>query len=69
MRHLLLDAIQKEFGLKNDSAIAAFVGDTRQLISNVRRKKSGVPPSLIIKIHETTKWPVAVIKTMIAADQ
>lgn len=64
MRSLLLDAIKNEFDLPSDAALARFVGDSRQLISTVRRGKRP-PDSLILKIHKATKWPVSAIEALI----
>lgn len=67
MSHLLFDAIKREFNLKNDAALAAFIGDTRPSISVIRAGKKTVPPLLILKIHKATKWPVSAIEALIEA--
>lgn len=67
MSKTLLDAIKREFNLKNDAALAAFVGDTRPSISLIQNGKKQVTPLLILKIHKATRWPVSAIEALIEA--
>lgn len=69
MDNLLLDAIKREFQLKNDAAVAKFVGVPRQLISTIRTSKASPPDSLILKMHKTTKWPVSAIEALIGTKE
>jgi hypothetical protein len=68
MSKVLLDAIKREFKLKNDAALAVFLGDTRPSISVIRNGKKKVPAALILKIHKATKWPVSAIDALIKAE-
>lgn len=65
--HLLLDAIAREFRLKNDSALADFLGDTRPSISIIRSGKKPIPDSFVLKAHKATGWPVLTIESLIEA--
>lgn len=65
MSHPLLDAIKREFSLDTDLALADFVGDTRSSISLIQNDKKVVNSTLIIKIHDATKWPISAIRAMI----
>lgn len=69
MSTLLLDALKKEFNLPTDAALARHVGEPRQLISTIRLGRASVPDRLIIKLHESTKWPVSAIKALIGAKE
>lgn len=59
----LLDEIKRRQQLKNDSALARFLGVHAPVISKLRH---GMPlsPTIILRIHESTEMPVKAIRTI-----
>lgn len=51
--------------LKNDAALARFLEVSPVIISKIRHGRLAVGPSLIIRIHEATDMPVALIKSLV----
>lgn len=52
--------------LKNDAALARFLEISPVIVSKIRHGRLSVGPSLIIRIHEATDMPVALIKSLVA---
>ena len=62
----LFDTIIKESQLKNDAALARSLGVAPPTISNMRRQRLQVGPSMILSILEHHHMPLARIRRLLA---
>ena len=60
----LLDYLIKNYGYKNDNAIAEGTGISKGTISKIRTGKIKASAEIIIKVHEMYGLPIAQIKEM-----
>jgi plasmid maintenance system antidote protein VapI len=63
--HALLDAILRDYKLKNDAALARYLEVAPPIISKIRHDKLAVGPYMILKIHEKTEMSVKDIKFLL----
>jgi transcriptional regulator with XRE-family HTH domain len=63
--HPLLDTLIERFELRNDSALARFLGCAPSRISRIRSGDTPVGVGSILRIHETTGMPIAKIKILL----
>jgi len=62
--HKLLDTLKRKFNLKNDVALARYLGMPPSSLSKMR---SGMPVSAerILQIHDATGWEIKRIKGLL----
>ena len=62
----LFDHLMTMFGLKNDAALARWLGVAAPVVSKVRHDRLPIGATLILHIHELSELPVATIRALIA---
>jgi len=60
----LLDALQKQFDIRNDRHLAARLDVSTPVISRIRNGKCAVSADIMIRIHEVFGLPIAKIKEL-----
>lgn len=63
----LLNYLLNHNKLKNDADLAKFLGVPAPVISNWRAGRLSFGPAYIIRLHEKTAMPIAVIKSLLPA--
>lgn len=61
----LVDGLIADLRLKNDAALARMLQVPAPIISKVRHHRTPVTASLMLRIHEVTKVPVASLRRML----
>lgn len=59
----ILMAITADFNLKNDAALAQFLGVTPPQISRIRHGKYNVSSDMILRIYDKTGWSIEKIRS------
>lgn len=62
---LLLDTLIKEFGLKNDAALAKFLDVPPSALSKWRNGFQGVSAERILHIYDKTGWSIEKIRRLL----
>lgn len=62
----LFNAMQSLCDIKNDAALAIALQVRSPVISKIRHGKLRVGPTMIIKAHKVTGWPIEAIESLIA---
>jgi plasmid maintenance system antidote protein VapI len=62
--HPLLDTVNREFGFKNDAALARELDMAPPHISKVRNQHLPVGADMMIRLHERTQMSIASIKKL-----
>jgi len=62
---LLLDTLIKEFGLKNDAALAKFLEIPPSSLSKWRNGFQGVSAERILHIYDKTGWSIEKIRKLL----
>lgn len=62
MQASLLDDIMKATGARNDSQLAEALESFGSTVSRLRNGVASAGPTLIIRVHDLTGWPVRQIK-------
>lgn len=60
--HTLLDAIIKEFQLKNDADLARFLKVAPSMISKIRHRTLSVTGDTILIVYDRTGWSIEKIR-------
>jgi len=60
--HPLLDAIIKEFNLKNDADLARFMKVAPSMVSKLRHRTLSVTGDTILRVYDTTGWSIEKIR-------
>ena len=63
--HKLLDALKVGFDLKNDAALAKFLGSRPPTISKIRAGKLPITLDFILLVHDVTYWEIKRIKSFL----
>lgn len=61
----LLNYLMRTYDLRTDVAMSKFLGVPAPVISNWRAGRLSFGPAYIIRLHEKTAMPVALIKSML----
>lgn len=61
----LFDVMMQRLALKNDAALARLLEVAPPVISKIRHGVLPFGASMVIKVHETTDWPIRDIKGML----
>lgn len=64
--HALLDQLMDEFNLKNDAALARFLGLQPPVISKLRNGFQPITAERILQIYDKTGWPIEKIRGLAA---
>ena len=60
--HPLLDAIIKEFNLKNDADLARFMKVAPSMVSKLRHRTLSITGDTILRVYDTTGWSIEKIR-------
>ena len=60
--HKFLDAVKREFKLKNDAAVGKFLGITNPAISKIRHGKLKIGAVHILRAYDATGWSIEKIR-------
>jgi plasmid maintenance system antidote protein VapI len=63
--HDLLNYVIEQNDIHNDAGLARFLDVPAPVISNLRGGRLSFGPTYIIRLHEKTAMPVALIKSML----
>ena len=58
----LLDTLLGQLHLKNDAALSRVMRVDQSIVSKVRNRKAPVTACLLLRMHETTRLPVASLR-------
>lgn len=62
---ILFDRLRSEFNLKNDAALAKFLHCGHPAVARMRNDTKPLGAAILIRIHESTGWPVREIRDML----
>jgi plasmid maintenance system antidote protein VapI len=65
-QHPLLDSLRAEFNLKDDAALARFLGTTAPEISKIRNRKLNVSGDRVLQVYDATGWDIPKIRSLLA---
>lgn len=63
--HPLLDAIIKEFKLKNDAQLARFLKIAPSMVSKLRHRTLSVTGDTILNVYDRTGWSIETIRKLL----
>jgi plasmid maintenance system antidote protein VapI len=63
--HTLLDAIIKEFNLKNDADLARFMKVAPSMVSKLRHRTLSVTGDTILIVYDRTGWSIETIRKLL----
>lgn len=66
--HKLLDYIIKRFELKNNRALAEFLGMTQAGLSKIRHRVNNVAPEFILRVYDKTGMSIEEIRELVKED-
>ena len=64
--HPLLDAIRKEFRLRNDGQLCKFLELSAPAVSRMRNHVYGINGDIILRVYDKTGWSIEQIRKLIA---